>query len=254
MRKQFPTLLLTALLLPVLLSCSHRQEDIKNIAADSTLTRLPGDSCIYGLACDGCNDTLLIVLTDVAADPDTFQVLTATEEHQVFGRPRIGDRLAVLPSSDDMWQAAVVVNLEQMKGTWCYEVRPQLRERAGITAEMRERLEQRMPDSVRRKLLAPREYGFRLESGNVVVPVGNFREAEHSANSPVIYEKPPRYQQWHVLNGKLLLTEVRRDAPGQAATTKTDTATFVALRRDTLVLSIGGKQTSYYRKEEKKAQ
>ena len=34
----------------------------ENSRTDKTVQQLPGDSMVYGLACDGCNDTILVLL------------------------------------------------------------------------------------------------------------------------------------------------------------------------------------------------
>ena len=70
-------------------ACSTKQESMPAKAeaaseADAEL-RLEGDSTIYGLACDGCNDTILILLSRIEDDPDTFNILDASRSHHVFG-------------------------------------------------------------------------------------------------------------------------------------------------------------------------
>ena len=55
-----------------------------------------GDTMLYGLACDGCSDSVLVFLPDSGGHPINYSILEARLNHQVFGRPRIGDRMAVL--------------------------------------------------------------------------------------------------------------------------------------------------------------
>ena len=61
----------------------------------------PGDSTIYGLSCDGSTDSVLILLPYSGEDPDTFYIFQARQNHQVFGRPHIGDELAVILNPED---------------------------------------------------------------------------------------------------------------------------------------------------------
>jgi hypothetical protein len=84
----------------IVLSCGQQKKGEKTPFIDRTLISLPGDSALYGLACEGSSDTLLILLTNVNANPDTFNMLEAVINRQIFGRPTAGDKLAVLLSPD----------------------------------------------------------------------------------------------------------------------------------------------------------
>ncbi len=208
---------------------------------------LPGDSTVYGLACDGCNDTLLILICNIDEQPDTFSVLEATRAHRVLGRPQTGDLLAVVTDSLQNSTARMVVNMNQLKGRWCYEVTPQLRKRADFTEESRLHFLKNIPDSLRKELFKPREYGFELNGDFTAMPVGRYRDEGNE--SPMEYPTQKRYHEWHLLNGRLLLSVSRPDENGNQMITDTDTATFVTLRRDSLVLLFSdNKQQTYYRK------
>ena len=87
-----------------MMACGGKQETATTAdGIDSTLTAVVGDSTIYGLACDGCTDTILVFmeLSRIDADPDTFNVLEATRSHRVYGHLNVGDNVAVVRSAED---------------------------------------------------------------------------------------------------------------------------------------------------------
>ena len=71
--------------------------------------RLPGDSTFYGLACDGCTDSVLVVLPSDDSDPIKFNIIEAMRSHKVFGRPKIGDMMAVVINKDNKRKADMVM-------------------------------------------------------------------------------------------------------------------------------------------------
>ena len=79
-----------------------------------------GDTMLYGLACDGCSDSVLVFLPDSGGDPINYSILEARLNHQVFGRPRIGDRMAVLVDTANPKALMLAINMEQVNGTWYY--------------------------------------------------------------------------------------------------------------------------------------
>ena len=238
--------LLFALAAGIALSCGQRGTAGGQLSADSSLISRPGDSAIYGLACDGSSDTLLVLLRDVDADPDTFNMLEAVMNRQVFGRPAAGDLLAVLLSGDSAHSVQKIINVERLKGSWCYMVTPTLRRRAGMSDEKYRQLLDQMPDSLRRRWMVPKEFGFQLRANNVCLPVGE--RIEEEKNSPIVYEKPRRYREWRLQNCQLLLSEHLRDTTAGQWKLLTDTAEFVRLSRDTLVLRFGDGERTYYKK------
>lgn len=241
-----------AAFLALLSACGGRDEKAVNPTgsmADTLSLVLEGDSTVYGLACDGCNDTILVFLplSNTAGDPDTFNVLEATRSHRVYGHLNVGDNVAVVRSTADTTVAQLVIDMEDLCHTWCYLATPTLKERADITPAMRKQFLSQMPDSVRDSLFMPREYGFTINADHTARPVGQYYRKDE--NSPVEYPKPHRYRQWQLLNGSLLLTRTELDSTGQQRAVGTDTAHFVLLRNDTLVLSFPDGPQSYYRKQ-----
>lgn len=252
--KKFNKYGLAALMLTMLTmaACGGKNESSKTEAGDliSMEPNQPGDSTIYGLACDGCNDTILVFLSRQGTDLDTFDILNASKSHQVFGRPMIGDLVAVVANPENPKVADMVINMEQLKGKWCYIVKPKLREVAGmslsrLTDEQREEL-----DSVLRELLQPREFGLEIKNDFTARPVGMIRSRTSDEESPVVYPPLKRYCEWRIYNGRLILSEGQRDTTGMVVVTGSDTAQFVMMRRDTLVLRFDdGSEQGYYRSE-----
>lgn len=207
--------------------------------------RFEGDSTFYGLACDGCNDTILVLLHDTAHDPDTFNILEASRRQRVFGALNIGDKVGVLLNSEDSTVADIVIDLESMRGAWCYKAMPTLRRRADIPDVLRA-----LPDSLRDSLFVPREFGFQIIGERNVTPIGRYRAPLTSDEElPVEYPTPKRYRDWRLFNGRLILSETKLDSLGQQRVTHSDTAEFVMLMPDSLVLRFPDGVHSYYRKQ-----
>lgn len=214
---------------------------------------LKGDSCVYGFACDGCTDSVLVLLPENISDPVKYEIIDARRMGQVFGHPKIGDRIAMVIDPEDSLTAQLVIDLDQLQGTWCYTVMPQMRTFDNMSKRLQRRMERNMPDSVRNKLFVPREYGFTLSSHYSARPVGmKMGGSGIEEDSPVIYPTLPMYSEWHIFNGKLLLTQQRPPSEGKASQkplVRTDTATITMLAPDTLVLEFSdGTTKGYYRK------
>ena len=243
---------LMALMLTMLIvaACGSKKDSGKTEEGDliSVEPSQPGDSTVYGLACDGCNDTILVFLPRSGGDPDTFNILNASKQQQVMGHPMIGDLVAVLTNRENPKVADMVINIEQLKGKWCYMVEPKLREIAGmplsrLQGEMREEM-----DSMLRDLLQPREFGVEIKSDYTARPIGVIRSMTSDEESPVVYPPLKRYREWRIFNGRLILSEGARDSLGNINVTNNDTAQLVLLHRDTLVLRFEEGVQGYYRK------
>ena len=207
-----------------------------------------GDSTIYGLACEGCTDSILVFLPFSGGDPDTIDILNARVQRRVFGRPDIGDMVAVVMTANNKSEADIVINIDRLKGEWCYMVMPRLRPRAGAKADSIVQLPPDFPDSLRRKWFQPREYGIKIRRDDTTRPIGIQRNNADRQNGPVIYPEVKRYREWRIYNGHLLLSEARRDTMGNQHITHTDTADIVFMRRDTLLLRFSDHEQGYYRK------
>jgi len=240
------------ILLVFIVGCGQKQPPRKEpIEPISTLKNLPGDSTLYGLACDGCTDSILVLLPFTGGDPDTFDIINAHHDHHIYGRPHIGDELAVILNPEDKQEAVMVVNIERLRGKWCYQVMPTFRNIDKMPERIQKRMLQRIPDSVRQTLMTPREYGFQLKRGYTAQSFGGMRQTTTDNMSPVEYPKVRRYREWRLFNGRLILiTDSVRLADGKKGLPERDTVDIIQLRRDTLVLKFSDHEQGYYRKNE----
>ena len=219
-----------------------------SLSQELVIRQLEGDSTIYGLACEGSNDSILVILKSVESNPDTIDILEARINRRVFGRPDIGDEVAIKMDAGKKSVADIVINIDRLKGEWCYQVMPTLRRRAGDSTNGVVQLPPDFPDSLKEKWFQPREYGFELRRDNTMRPIGLQRQEAERQPGPVEYPELKRYRQWHVYNGHLLLSEARRDTSGHQQVISTDTADIVFMRRDTLLLRFADHEQGYYRK------
>lgn len=259
MRKTTFIIVMATLLLAI--ACGKKQEAAETTEEAIAPEKPVDDGMVYGLACDGCTDTILVLLRDIDSDPDTFDILDASRNQQVFGHPRIGDQMAIVLAPADTTQhqtlstphpiATMVIDIDKIQGSWCYMVTPKLRKFASLNNEKEEDFLKKMPDSVIQRLMQPREYGFQLKNDYQAQPIGMVRQGNTSDDrSPVEYPVLKRYREWRLYNGLLILNETRRDSLGEQHLMSSDTAEFVILRRDSLILRFNDGERHYYRKEE----
>ena len=156
-----------------------------------------GDTMLYGLACDGCSDSVLVFLPDSGGDPINYSILEARLNHQVFGRPRIGDRMAVLVDTANPKALMLAINMEQVNGTWYYEEMPQPRHRTAVPSSNTNEGEQQMSEEDRQRrdsfiqtYMVPREYSYTFKRDQTVNTQGGPpRSSSLDRNTPVEY--PP---------------------------------------------------------------
>lgn len=254
MNKNLITKIFAFIAAVAVMACSGHKTENAEEPQSEPMIELKGDSTVYGLVCDGCTDSVLVMLPTDMGDPVKYDIIDAFQAHNVFGKMRIGDRVAILLDPTDHQVAQQVVNLDDLKGTWSYEVMPQFRDFASMSKRMQRRMMQNMPDSVKRTFLVPRRYGFTLKRENIAAPVGLMpHENALDDESPVVYPEVPFYTEWHLWNGKLLL--VRHDHMGPAPSkdhVRIDTAQILMLRPDTLVLQFAGHVQGYSHTTEKR--
>lgn len=235
-----------------LASCSDKEEQKAENAARTQ--RLPGDKTIYGLACDGCTDSVVVLLPEDGSDPVSYNIIDAKREGRVLGKLQIGDRIGVVLNKRDSTVADIVVDIDGMEGIWCYIVMPKMRDYQTMSKKLQERLMNGMSDSLKATFLIPREYGFYLKRDWVAQSVGYVNDNNSLAEeSPVVYPPLGYFTAWHLWNGKFIMTrgtpQLMKD--GQIKVTKIayDTCSIDYLDDDSLVLSDGKDSRSYYRKQ-----
>ncbi|MCR5158269.1 MAG: lipocalin family protein [Prevotella sp.] len=244
--------ILYAWLAAILLTACHEAKP-KAVDISPKLQAAANDTTIYGLVCDGSNDTILVFLHDPydGADPDTLNILDASKQQRVFGTLRIGDKLALLLDTADATKASLVIITEDLLGQWCYKVKPTLRRKAGMEGYSTAHAMALLPDSIQKLMEEEREYGFTLKIDSLVMPIGQRARVQTTdEESPIEYPTPKRYRQWYIQNGRLLLVEMSPDSLGNLIPTATDTAEIVVLTPDSLVLRFPEGEQGYYRKAE----
>lgn len=204
-----------------------------------------GDSMLYGLACDGCNDSVLVFLSDKGGDPISMNMLNAMRSHRVFGRPEVGDRMAVMVSPEDSTKVLVAVDMDMLRGTWVYDQLPHRKDpgRAVNVDSIRRTLDEaevRRIDSLFASMMVPREYGYTLKRDYSVMSVGGPpRTTSLDEQTYVEYPSLKRYNEWHIFNGKIIFSSSRMGEKDSKPKVMNDTAEFVILRRDTMALRFG---------------
>jgi len=241
------TVIILAATAMLLGACHSGTQTEKNSTVYNETVTLEGDSTVYGLACDGCTDSILVYLPFSGGDPDTIDILNARVQRKVFGRPEVGDEVAFVLNASNKKVADLVINIDRLKGSWCYQVMPKLRRRLGASADSMVQLPPDFPDSLKKKWFQPREYGLELQRDNMVRPIGAQTRGREQ-QGPVEYPEMKRYREWHIYNGHLLLMETRRDTTGARKTISTDTADIVVMRHDSLLLRFADHEQGYYRK------
>lgn len=241
--------LLIALIALAFVACGGQKTTEKPAKNIGTSTKIVGDSTLYGLACDGCNDTILVFLPGTGSDPDTFNILSAMKQNRVIGKLQAGDWIAVIVNKTDKKQADMVINLDELKGTWVQMVTPTRRKTVNSIADAIDKENKQVEDSMLRQLIKPIEQGFSLKRHYEAEWYGvHFNNDEES---PVIYPQPKHYTEWHVVNGKLILTENVGGQKGKGNTVQNDTATFVFMTSDSLRLRFKDGEQGYSRKRNK---
>lgn len=218
------------------IACGKKLQPTEKSTVIGVNNTMPGDSTIYGLACDGCTDSILILLPYTGGDPDTFDIIQAFAKHRLYGRPHVGDKLAVILSNDSTREVSKAINISTLRGYWSYQVVPTLRHSAQSLPPL--------PDSIRQRIMTPREYGLTLKTGGEAYSRGYYRTTGNEGMSPVVYPQVKRYTHWHLWNGLIILQT------DSASHQQPDTASILLLRRDSLVLRFSDHEQAYYRKKE----
>lgn len=240
-----------------LAACRAKKENKPLVVADSTAIdlepKIEGDSMIYALACDGCTDSVLVILPYSGGNPDTLDIIDAKRAHRVFGRPKIGARLAVMVNPEDSDEATFVVNMDELKGAWCYKAKPKFRDMEKMPPRVRKRMMESIPDSVRDSMLVEKEMGFQIKRSYAMQPIGVEHVATTDEQSPLEYPEQKMYSEWRLFNGKLLLSRnIMQPVEGTdsvAPAIDTDTVQILMLMPDSLVLLFPEGPKGYYRQK-----
>ncbi len=238
--------------LTAFVSCNTKE--VKDSEQPVFTQRLQGDNAIYGLACDGCNDTVIVVLPEDNSDPMTYNIMEAKRRNRIMGKIQIGDRLCIVLNKKNKKEADVVVDIDKLAGIWCYIVMPKMRDAEQLSAKAQARMMNNMSDSMKETYLIPREYGFYLKRDWIATSVGYVDDNNALAQeSPVEYPPLGYFTAWHLWNGMLVITSGKPSSKNNVQinvkSLHNDTCSIDYLDGDSLVLSSDGVSRSYYRKE-----
>lgn len=238
--------------LSTIVSCNTKEA--KDAEAPAYTVRLQGDNAVYGLACDGCNDTVVVVLPEDNSDPVTYNIMDAKRKKRIMGKIQIGDRLCIVLNKKNKKKVDVVVDIDKLAGIWCYIVMPKMRDAGQLSAKAQARMMENMSDSLKETYLIPREYGFYLKRDWIASSVGYVDDTNALAQeSPVEYPPLGYFTAWHLWNGMLVITSgspsSKDSKQKKSQTLHNDTCSIDYLNGDSLVLSSDGISRSYYKKE-----
>ncbi len=238
--------------LATIVSCNTKE--VKDAEKPAYTIRLQGDKAVYGLACDGCNDTVIVVLPEDNSDPITYNIMEAKRRKRIMGKIQIGDRLCIVLNKKDKKKVDVVVDIDKLAGIWCYIVMPKMRDAEQLSAKVQARMMENMSDSIKETYLIPREYGFYLKRDWVASSVGYVDDNNALAQeSPVEYPPLGYFTAWHLWNGMLVITSgtpsTKNSEQINVKSLRNDTCSIDYLNGDSLVLSSDGISRSYYKKD-----
>lgn len=240
-----------------IVSCKPQAADTSNIndpfAGDY---RMAGDSTVYGLACKGSSDDAILLLPADGSDPVRYDIVSATRKNKVLGSVNTGDRIALVPNKKRANVADMVINLDELRGVWCYMVMPRMRQDGHEQEQARGRAKDSMADSLSLSLLVPLEYGFWLKSQGEAASVGYIRELNTLVDeSPVTYPSLDYFIKWQIWNGKFVMASGRpkydKDNTVDGYTDiKYDTCSIDFLSHDSLALTDRNGTRGYHRKKD----
>ena len=250
---------LFAVISTVLLSataCSNKDSNKSDPMAGHTNEemKMTGDKTVYGLACEGCNDSTILLLPNDGSDPIKYDIIDTHNKKRVLGSIHVGDWIGVVLNKYDKHIADEVVNLDELKGIWCYVVMPKMRNYENMSKKLQKRIMKNMPDSVKQTYLVPREYGFWLKRQWTSQSVGYISsQSSLEDESPVVYPQLGYFIGWHIWNGKLVVVSAtpvfNKNNTITTINPRNDTCNIDYLGEDSLVLSDSDGARSYYRKK-----
>ena len=226
----------------VLCACGNKQH--QNEIPENFVTK-PGDKTLYGLACD-CNDSIIEVLPYDLSDPKTYDITKAWKNNAIYGMPKTGDNIAIVLTEDGK-SVEKLINLDLLKGKWCYMEVPTLRRPAAMNdndfAKLEAYVRDSLNDSIRQEMFAPIEYGLEFNDDKTISFIGRMhKESDETGIQLAEYRRPRMYAKWEIFNGELILTKMGKKE-------LKDTIDFKIIKQDSLVLLFDDGEQSYYRKK-----
>lgn len=247
--------LIIVCLCALFIACGNKEGNKKLPAHASSYTVMTGDSTIYGLACEGCSDSVVVLLPEDGSDPVTYNILQAHRKGRVLGRLKIGDKIGIVLNKENHKVADLVVDIDQLQGIWCYIVMPRMRNADQMSSSAQAKMIASMSDSLKETFFIPREYGFWLKREWEASSIGYVTEASSLADeSPVVYPPLGYFVGWRIWNGKFVMVSGTpnwsKDGVLSVSNLKNDTCNIDYLGDDSLVLSDRDGSRSYYKKKD----
>lgn len=247
-------------LLAVMLMMACGKQDKKSDSSEPQLDKKVElevkDGMIYGLACEGCNDTFVVMIPTscLEGSPLKLNVMNAFRKKKIIGKLEPGDWCAVMLNEKDKTVADIVINMDMIKGKWAHQVVPTEKEnaRAMILLENPDA----NADSIIQSYMMPVERGFQLMRRGKAATLGTQFLSIDDSNPFVSYPSGSSYATWKVAYGQIILSEADSildpDDPEMKrkivnASCEHDTCDLVMLLKDSLQISYKGKISSYYR-------
>lgn len=185
------TLITVTLAAGLFAACSSDKatKDLSNIQLESEL-KITGDKTIYGLACEGCNDSTILLLPNDGSDPVKYDIIDATRNHKVRGKIKTGDWICLLTNKHDKHVADFVMDLDQLRGIWCYIVMPKMRDYANMSKRLQARMMENMSDSMKETFLIRANMASGSSGSGKLKASAMSKKAAHW----------PKRAQWSILN------------------------------------------------------
>jgi len=241
----------------LLIACGQRAESDDVLPSENNGLEIK-DGMVYGLACEGCNDTFVVMIPTASLEskPLKLNVLHAFKKHKLIGKLEPGDWCAVMLNEKDSTVADMVINMDLIKGKWVHQVMPLEKENARDLILLED--PDANVDSIIQSYMQPVERGFQLMRQGKATTIGaNFLgNSEKEDDSFVEYPAGSMYASWKVAFGQIIFSEadsiVDPNDPDMKRkilnkNCERDTCDLVLLLKDSLQISYKGHISSYYR-------
>lgn len=241
----------------IMIACGKQEKKLETVSTTKNGFETK-DGMIYGLACEGCNDTFVVMIptANLEGKPMKLNVLRAFKKNQVIGKLEAGDWCAVMLNEKDPTVADMVINMDLIKGKWVHQVMPTEKENAR-TMILHENPDANV-DSIINSYMIPVERGFQLMRQGKAASVGISILGNTGSEDETFVEYPlgSMYASWKISHGKIIFSEADSIIDPNDPDLKRkilnkncerDTCDLVMLLKDSLEISYKGKVSSYYR-------
>lgn len=241
----------------IMIACGKQEKKPENVTAKKNGFEVK-DGMIYGLACEGCNDTFVVMIPTAGLEgkPMKLNILRAFKKNKVIGKLEAGDWCAVMLNEKDANVADMVINMDLIKGKWVHQVMPTEKENARTMILYED--PNANVDSIINSFMIPVERGFQLMRQGKAASVGVSILGHTGLEDETFVEYPSgsMYASWRISHGQIIFSEADSIIDPNDPDMKRrilnkncehDTCDLVLLLKDSLEISYKGKVSSYYR-------